>query len=428
MSSSSDYGIRGYWQRIRLFRPSAQKYVLSNAILGFAYGVSNTLFNLYLLTLGYSNTFLGGILSISFLAVGISSLVVGSVCVRIGAKRATIFGVLVMTFAAIWRVLFPIPEVLIIGAIIDGVGLSLTWVAYGPFLSEHSASYERTHLFGTAQALNVISGFLGSTLAGILPVWFAINLGVPIDSAIAFQLALISWFIPLFVALVPLLVIRNNSDSREFKEINKNAEDNDLEHDSGRFGGVLWILVTFAVIYVILGIGAGFIVPFLNVFFWDFYNLPTPIVGLIQGIGSATVALGTFLAPILSTRIGKVRAIILVQGLSLPFLAVLATVVNPFIASIAYIMRQVFMTSAIPLDGSLQMELVPKSWRTHLSALIVFTFNIAIATSVQITGQLYDLGLYLLPFWFTLICYSIGTVLYALFYKTEKRLISQSVE
>ena len=112
-------------------------------------------------------------------------------------------------------------------------------------------------------------------------------------------------------------------------------------------------------VYAILGIGAGFIVPFLNVFFWDFYNLPTPIVGLIQGLGSASIALGVFLAPILSTRIGKVRAVVTVQALSLPFLVILATVINPLIASASLIFRSVFMTAAIPIDGTLQMELMP---------------------------------------------------------------------
>jgi predicted MFS family arabinose efflux permease len=80
------------------------------------------------------------------------------------------------------------------------------------------------------------------------------------------------------------------------------------------------------------------------------------------------------------------------------------------------------MTAAIPIDDTLKMELVPRSWRTLMSAVIIAVFNAAIAFSVQITGQLYDLGLYLLPFWFTLICYSIGTAMYAFFYKPEKRL------
>jgi MFS family permease len=427
MSGSTSNGIRGYWHRIRLFSPNARKYMLANTILGFAYGVSNTIFNLYLLALGYTNAFLGGILSISFLALALSSLAVGSICIRIGAKRATIIGVLIMTFTALWRVWVPIPDVLMIGAIIEGVGYSLTWVAYGPFLSEHSASYERTHLFGTTQALNVISGFVGNTFAGIIPVWVAITFALPIDSAPAFQLGLISWIIPLAVTLVPLLFIRDHTRTTQLDEAARKPQEgkNELKPVEEKRNSVLWIIAAFTVVYAILGIGAGFIVPFLNVFFWDFYSLPTPIVGLIQGLGSATVALGAFLAPMLSTRIGKARAIMVVQTISLPFLVILATIINPFIAGVAYILRQVFMTAGIPIDGALQMELVPISWRTHLSAMITFSFNFALAISVQITGQLYDLGFYLLPFWFTLICYSVGTILYFLFYKPEKRLIAQ---
>jgi MFS family permease len=323
--------------------------------------------------------------------------------------------------SALWRVLNPIPDVLILGEVIGGVGVSLTWIAFSPFLSEHSSAYERTHLFGATQSLNIISGFIGSTVAGVLPLWFALVLALPIDSAPTFQLALFSWIIPLVIAIIPLLFIRKQNQIPEQNNTVGDAPSGDMLPEKEPKGN-LSIVIGFALVYVILGIGAGFIVPFLNVFFWDFYNLPTPFVGLIQGLGSASVALGTFLAPILSSRIGKVRAIIVVQTLSLPFLVTLAVFVDPFIASASYILRQVFMTAAIPIDGALQMEIVPRSWRTPMSAVITAVFNAALAISVQITGQLYDLGLYLLPFWFTLICYSIGTAMYAFFYKPEKRL------
>jgi MFS family permease len=421
LADASGSTLGGYWQRIRQFRPSAQRYIIANTILGFAFGIPNTIYNLFLLSLGYTNTFLGGILSISFVSVAISALFVGPLCSRIGPTWATILGVAVRVISALWRVLIPIPEVLIFGEVIGGVGISLTWIAFSPFLSEHSGAYERTHLFGTTQSLSIISGFIGSTVAGVLPLWFALVLALPVDSSPTFQLALFSWIIPMIIAIIPLLFIRKqNQFSEQNNALGEQGSDNTVLDKEPK--GNLGIVIGFALVYVILGIGAGFIVPFLNVFFWDFYNLPTPFVGLIQGLGSASVALGTFLAPILSSRVGKVRAIMVLQTLSLPFLVTLAVFVDPFIASASFILRQVFMTAAIPIDGALQMEIVPRSWRTPMSAVITAVFNAALAVSVQITGQLYDLGLYLLPFWFTLICYGIGTAMYAFFYKPEKRL------
>ena len=420
MTDATGSTLNGYWQRILRFRPSAKRYIIANTILGFAYGISNTIYNLFLLSLGYSNTFLGGILSISAISIAVSALFVSPLCSRIGATWSTILGVLVLMVSALWRVLMPIPEVLILGEVIGGLGLSLFWVAFSPFLSEHSSAFERTHLFGTTQSLNIISMFIGSTVAGVLPVWFALTLALPIDSAPTFQLALFSWIIPLVIAIVPLLFIRKQNHILNHKNSQPNSTATERDPK-----GNLGIVIGFALLYVIIGLGAGFIVPFLNVFFWDFYNLPTPFVGLIQGLGSASVALGTFLAPTLSSRIGKVRAIIVFQALSLPFLVMLAVFVDPVIASASYIFRQVFMTAAIPIDDTLRMELVPRSWRMPTSAMITAVFNATIAFSVQITGQLYDLGLYLLPFWFTLICYAIGTALYAFFYKPEKRLTSK---
>ena len=134
------------------------------------------------------------------------------------------------------------------------------------------------------------------------------------------------------------------------------------------------------------------------------------------------MATGVLLSPILSTRIGKVPAVVLTQVISLPFIILLAIVINPVVAIASYLLRGALMNAAMPIGQTLRMELVPSSWRPNLQAFNSSAMSFGRATSVQFAGQLFDQGLYLIPFWLTLGFYGLQIVLYTLFFRNaEKR-------
>jgi MFS family permease len=226
--------------------------------------------------------------------------------------------------------------------------------------------------------------------------------------------------IPVAISIFPLLVVRELENNQM---ITADSSESKSPPASPRARKKLRkIAFQFAIINIFIGLGAGFVIPYLNVFFWDFYNLPTAIVGIVQGLGSLSVAIGVFLSPVLSTRIGKVKTVIATQALSLPFLLFIATIINPYVAIASYILRVVFMNAAGPVDNTFRMEMVPESFRANMSAISSFAWNFPWAISTRITGPLFDLGLYLLPFWFTLTCYCSSTMLYAVFFwKAEKQ-------
>ncbi len=176
------------------------------------------------------------------------------------------------------------------------------------------------------------------------------------------------------------------------------------------------LALKFGIVNLLIGLGAGFVIPYLSIFFWEFYNLPLPIIGLVQGLGSLSVAIGTFLSPVLSTRIGKVKTVLFSQALSLPFLLFIAIIINPYIAIASYILRVVLMNAGGPVDRTLRMELTPEKWRPNMEAVTSFAWNFPWAFSTLVTGPLFDLELYLVPFWFTLTSYSAATIAYAAFF------------
>lgn len=408
----------GYWQRIRLFSPNAKKLIASNITRAFGWGIAQTLFNLYLISLGYSKAFLGGLMSINAFAMAISSLFMGTYVARVGTKNALIVGMLISITTTFSQVGFPLPEVLITSSILSGLGIAILNISFGPFITKSSTAYERTHLFGTSQSLTILSAFIANTIAGYLPSLFALYFTLPIDSAPTFQMTLLIQLLPLTLSLVPLFLVREKDTSTP--TMSREETVSSIEPVKSK----QWkkLALKFGIVNAIIGLGAGFVIPYLTIFFWEFYSLPTPIVGLVQGLGSLSVAAGVFLSPVLSTRIGKVKTVIITQGLSLPFLFFIATIINPYIAIASYIFRVVLMNASAPVGNALRMELTPEHLRPQMSAVSMFAWNFPWAFSTLVTGPLFDQQLYLIPFWFTLTSYTTATLLYsAFFWKIEKQ-------
>ncbi|MFX0169561.1 MAG: MFS transporter [Candidatus Hodarchaeota archaeon] len=402
----------GYWQRIRQFSPNAKKLILSNITRAFGWGITQTLLNLYWISLGYSKTFLGGLMSLNAFSMAIASLIMGAYVSRVGTKPALISAMIISVMVGFLQVGAPLPEVLLTLSVVSGLALALLNVSWGPFLARSSTAYERTHLFGTSQAIVILSSFISNTFAGYLPSIFAISLELPIDSPPTFQLALFIHVIPLALSIVPLLLI---SETDRFTTIELSDKTSTLRPVLQK--EVKPLLLRFSIVNLLIGLGAGFVIPYLNIFFWEFYNLPTHLVGIIQGLGSLSVAVGVFLAPVLSTRIGKVKTVVVTQSFSLPFLLLIATIIDPYVAIASYIFRVVLMNASGPVDSALRMELVPERWRPTMSAVSSFSWNFPWAISTLITGPLFDLQLYLLPFWFTLTSYTASTLVYAVFFR-----------
>jgi MFS family permease len=376
-----------------------------------------------LIALGYSNTFLGGIIGLGAFSMTICSLLVGPYVTRIGTKNALILGPRTNLTLSIPRVLTPFLEIFIVGAVLSGINNAMGYVAFFPFLAKSSTSYERTHLFGANQSLGVISNFASSTLAGFLPGLASLVFILPIDSPPSFQLALIGWIIAEVLTILPILPIRETEDAvPDTKEKDSPPRKGGKPEPLGRKE----LFLLFAIPTALFGLGAGFVVPFLSVFFWDFYNLPTPVVGFVQGLGSLTVATGALISPGLSTRLGKVRTVVLCQAISLPFLFLIAVLVNPVVAIVCFLLYGAPTNMTGPVNNSFRMEMVPNHWRAYLSSVTSFAWNFPGVVSTQITGPLFDADLYLLPFWYTLICYSASTVLYWVFFrKSEQRLAKE---
>ena len=72
---------------------------------------------------------------------------------------------------------------------------------------------------------------------------------------------------------------------------------------------------------LLLGFGAAILIPYMNVFLKDRFNISDSTLGFLFSASELLIAVGSLVAPRLSTRLGgKVRAIVATQSVSLAFL------------------------------------------------------------------------------------------------------------
>jgi MFS family permease len=180
-------------------------------------------------------------------------------------------------------------------------------------------------------------------------------------------------------------------------------------------------IIKFMIPTALIGFGAGFIVPLINLFFKIRFLASTEQVGIISALGSITLGVGALVAPFLATRLGKVRSVAACEFLSLPFIMLIPLSPNLTYGATAYVLRTALMNMSGPIGTMLQMELVSDSERATTSGLMTMADGLPRATAASASGQMLNEGNYVTPFLITAIIYPLAASLYyLLFRKVEK--------
>lgn len=368
-----------YAERVKAFHPNARLYLISVVITGAALGVYRLLFNFYVLSLGYNEALLGTLITTSSLTALLAALPMGYLVDILGQKKALIYGATCVILAIVMMVLFPNAGVFIAMNVVLGLGQSLNMVAMGPFLMENSGEKERTYLFSFASGLAMASGFVGNWVGGYLPTWMAGWQGVTPTSSTAYGLALGVIAAAAGAGIVPLLFLRPTTLPGERRSMF--APISYFAKNTGLLGKlVLPMLVT--------SLGAGLIMPFMNVFFRQVHHQPDTVIGSMFAWGSLAMGIGLLIAPPLADRYGKIQVVVVTQALSIPFLVLLGFSPVYFLSAAAYYIRLTLMNMSGPVYQTFVMERVEPSARATVASLVSMANNVGWAFSPQVSGWL----------------------------------------
>ena len=402
-----------YLSRVRAFTSNARLFLLSLLFFGVAMGISQLLFNFYVLSLGYNEATLGNLVTARSLTSLIAALPMGYLTDRIGSKNAFLIGYLAYGFSMAMMLIFPSVPIFISMNVLQGVAQSLSGVATGPFLMENGGPKERTYLFSLSSGLRMTATSIGEWLGGYLPGWAA---GIIAVSAVSPKAYGWSLWVMAFLSLasaVPVILMKTNL--RSISQRSAFAPVSFVRKNPGLLGKL--ILPS-----LVISIGAGMVMPFMNVFFRNVHSQSDTAIGVIFAWGSLAMGIGLVVAPALAERFGKIQVVTATQALSIPFLALLGFAPWFEVSVVAYYIRLTLMNMSGPIYSTFTMERVDPESRGMIASLSSMAGNFGWAFSPTISGLLQVRSGFQWPFTITIITYVIAiSMYYAWFLAKGKR-------
>ena len=382
----------GYLAHMRLFSRNVWLVLLFGMGSGLTFGVFLFTFNFYVLSLGapYDEAFLGTLQSAASFATIAMAIPAAYIAQRFAPKWVMIAGSLIGAVAYLGIVLFPTQGALIFFRMLAGVSMSLGAVAVAPFLMANTGAAERQWAFSFQAGFATVASFFGNLLAGILPGRLGALAGVGATDTLAYQLSLGTMVAVSVLTIVPLLFIRATAVTT--------GPPPELPWVQLRRYWRLFVIILLP--SLIIGLGAGLMQPFMNVYFRAVYNKPDAAIGVVFALGGLAMAVGQFVGPPLADHWGKINTVMLTQALSVPFLIILglgawlvpaglaAAGVFFVLAGVAYIFRLALMNLSNPVYQTFILEKVPQQAQALSISLTNLVFQVGWFIMPQVSGQL----------------------------------------
>lgn len=377
-----------------------------NLVASFCMGIFNMFIGIYLKESGYQESFVGTILSINTFSIAIASIPSAYLIEKIGRKKSFTLGFIFISIGSIFIIVFKNTYLITFMAIIYGFGLSIKTTAEGMYITENTHEEERVNVFSTNFIIANIGMMMASFLGGVASSYISGYYSPSQSISIIFIASSI-------IALCALLPIH-------FMEEREDLEPRNLKDCIKGYVNIFNKKVIVFMIYnSIIGCGAGMVVPFFSVYLKYSMDLSDSLVGSILSISQVGCILGGIIIPIIANKLGKPRAVILSQVLSIPFLISIAFPQGILLLSISFFMRNGLMNMAMPIIQNLSMELVDEHDRTNLSSVMSLSSHISRAIGIGIGGFIMENVSYNTPYCFTIMLYVIGIVMFSYIYKKE---------
>ena len=407
--------MRQYFLRFRDFQKNAKLFIYLTFILGVSQSVFGLVFNLYVLKLGYTRGFLGTLESIPVFVTAALAVPLALLCVSLPLKKNLLITLALAAGSTLGLALFPSKAMLISFRFVSGFAGAFMAITSLPLMARYSTEKDRNYVFSFQFAFSMLAGFLGNLIGGSLTYRASLLLSGGAESAAAYRLTMLSGAALMAAAILPVFYF----DERPAPDLPAKAAGHaGPGAASARKGasmpglGGVSPLEAFMVFLpqIIIGFGAGMIMPYLNIFFKTGFDLRISSLGFYMSLMPLSMAAGGFLGPWLVKKKGQVRAMIILQSLSIPFLAtmgfsglILPTVTAAFV-------RTMLMNASWPVYSVFMLSHFKKGTHPLASAIYTSCWSLLWAFGAKLSGVLQmDFG-FKMSFLITIVCYCLATI------------------
>jgi len=403
-------GTHEYIAYLRKFTRNARLYLLGSFLMGVTFNVFQLLLNLYLKELGFAEGKIGVIISSRAIGMTLIAIPAAIILSRIRLKPVLLVSVILFGICSYFISSVQLFETLVLFSALAGMAFTFFRVGAAPFYMRNSAGDERTHLFSIAYGTMLVAGMAGSVGSGKLVNILTDYTG----SAIAgYRYTLYIGIAIGLLALIPFAMIRASRPSKEENRIS-------LSRKQIRERGGFYFKLSFC--NFLVGLGAGLIIPFLNLYFRDRFNLSPATIGFYYFVVQFSMLAGSLSGPVLAKRFGLVRAVVLTQLASIPFMLILSYSYFLPLAFVAFVFRGGLMNLGQPIVTNLGMELSSREEQGLVNALLMVAWTSSWMVSAALGGSLIQHYGYTVTMNITIILYVISTIVFYIFFRnTEVR-------
>ncbi|MEO0105911.1 MAG: MFS transporter [candidate division WOR-3 bacterium] len=372
--------------------------------MGMGFSGFMLLFNLYLKSINLGESKIGNIITASTIGTLIMAIPASLIIKKLSIKKILLSSTPIALICYFIQVSTNSYQTIIWASLISGVASVFFQVTAAPFFMRNSTPKERPYLFSLNFASALVAGIIGSILGGILPGIIE-RYGLSANLTYRYTLYIFGGLV--MIAFIPYLMI-----NEKVKKISEPTE------NFFQFKTQTSIIAKLFLPNLITGLGAGLSIPFINLYFKNWLNIPTNLIGLYFSMSQFLMITGLLLAPLISEKIGKIRTVFFSQIFSIPFLIIMGITKNIPLAVISFLLRAALMNMAQPLFTNFAMERVHKDEQPLTNALLVIAWTAGRGLSASIGGLLIEhLASYGPPFFTTSFLYLLSSILLFVFFR-----------
>ena len=369
--------------------------------------------NIFLRKQGFSDPSIASLNSLRFIGALVFAIPLGIYIKGKKLKPFFVFASLIVPLTSILiieSVFYNLLSFIQLGFLLWGIGVMLMRVCSLPFIIRITTSENSTE----ALSLSASTWAMATMLSGIIISgldWLSIlDIG---PYTLIFNERVILWIITIigssaiYFALKIDEVTPLNRAKREIFSIRKSYD---------------WDMIFKAISpLVLISIGAGLTIPFVNLFFNSVFGLSSSQYSLLGSFTALLVFIFSLLVPSLRKKYGYWMTIVVVQSLAI-FCLVLMAIMELYaefsfaftVAIIAYILRQPLMHMAHPASNELMMNYVGKKNQELISAISSSLWSASWFFSAKLFEWLRLLNYhYYEIFLITAFLYVIGVIMFA---------------
>ena len=403
--------MKNYIEHIKSFDSNVKNTIIFSFFFNLANAVFNVIYNLYLLKMNFNEESIGKIISAGSLGVIIFSFLSIFFASKLGYKKHMIIFLIFSSIFNLSRILIINQYLYWLNVLASGTIFSMSVLVY-PLIIGSAKKESLTYAFGLNFFVSWLALTIGNLIGGYLPEIFKI---LTFNTIFSYRATLVMGTMFMTLSIIPITKLKISANHKsqylsieKITKIFKDKED-------------LKIMERYFIISFVIGLAAGLFVPFFNVILKATFNMNSGNIGIIMAISQILTAIGGIIGPLIAEKIGRVKTVVLLNMISIPFLIIMALTDITAVFLTSFLLRNIFMNMGEPVSSSFILSNIKDDKKIVLNSLVSVFFQLGWFIQAPIAGNFMIRFGYSFVFILAASIYSVRALLYYVFFKNSDK-------